>query len=67
MSTPQEVYERIARTWERGGGRILQVVSVCHTERGALRAAKRYPYAEVLPPMDGGTTWTVWAVRDDDD
>lgn len=64
MTAPPDVYERIARTWKRGGGRTLVPVSVCHTERGALRVAKRYPGSEVHA-SDDGTTWTVCAVRRD--
>jgi len=62
MTAPAEVLERIARTWKAGGGIVLTAVSVCRTEAGANRVARKYPLAEIKRNPDG--TLTVWAVRD---
>lgn len=62
MTVPADVYERIARTWERAGAPMLEHVSTCHTERGAQRVAGKYRYAEV---RRNAGAFEVWAVVDD--
>jgi len=60
-----DVYADVVRLWERAGGALLSVVSVCHTERGAKRVAAKTRLAEIEESADG-KTFTVWGVPDDE-